>query len=249
MKKTFAGIHGFLMLIALMMISAHGLSQTEQVCTIAVTVMGEGQPAKAVLLQVNGPRQSECEVEGNTVLIRDTLMIPLTVNLLMSFKEDQKAQYRYPLYLQPGVLSVKIDRIKGERGSVEVQGPKYSCDFSNLLEEPINNYNLQLNNLREKLHRPGQDTAAVKQEINRTIHACFSVPRNYLLRYPGSLLDIIALKFMGSGDPTLSNPAQELEDLFHSLDPKIQNSEAGINYFENLQKIMNKQGEKNKLIW
>ena len=111
-------------------------------------------------------------------------------------------------------------------------------EFSNLLEEPINNANLRLNELKEKLGKPGQDTAALRQQIKNALHACFDIPREYMRRYPNSSLDIIALRFMGSGDPTVPHPVQELADLFHSLDPRVQNSEIGRNYFERLQKLL-----------
>lgn len=206
--------------------------------TIEVIVIGGPQPASAKLSQPESSHGSEAVINGDTIRMTDTLDVPLSGTLMISYKGTGNLWWRYPVYFMSGDLTIRIDRQNNQLGDMQVAGPKWSEDFSNLLEGPVRKYNQQINDLRKQLKKPGVDTTSLKKQLNIAINACFGVPREYIKKYPSSPLDIIALQFMGKGDRTLQDPEMELVGLFRSLPDSIQKSEEGKAYWEKLQKLL-----------
>lgn len=228
-------------ILFLILIMPFSLSAQESICKLTISIGGNRQPAQATLQQSALDHCSKALISGDTIRFSDTLNVASSGNLLVAYQGSEKFRWRYPLYLMAGELIVKLNHTNGSADQLTVKGPKWSEDFSNKLEEPVRRYNDQINKLEKQLRQPGADTAVIKSKLNMATHDCFGVPRKYIQHNADSPLDIIALEFMGKGDPTVAQPARELADLFHSLSSQMQNSDAGKVYWAQLQTLLTKE--------
>jgi hypothetical protein len=205
------------------------------ICTIHVVVNGSHEPSQAYLHQAKTPGKS-FDFTGGMTIIQDTVDHPLIATVLITYKGEGNRPYAYAFYAVPGELTMHINRDDTDK-AIEITGPQLSQDYQNQLLGPVLNYNHQISLLQKKLTQVGADSTEIRAELNKEIALCFGVPKTYVRKHPDSPLDMIALRMLGKGDPTIPNHVGELSALFHSLAPDIQNSEEGKLYGENLEKL------------
>jgi hypothetical protein len=204
-----------------------------QGCLLHIVTHSKYPPQSLTLLQPPSAHATATTFPftDSSVILLDSIDNPLVITLLITYQGAPK-QYRYPVFLMPGELFVQLNEDE-EDNREYVEGPPLSHEFTAMLEQPVAHYNHQLGKLKNQLDSARLvkgDTQTIKNEIAGTVHQCWDVPREYVRANPACLLSLIALEMMGNGDPTVKNPAGELEVLFKSLDPALKSSSAGKKY-------------------
>jgi len=218
------------LLTLLLTLTTVAASPQRQGCLLHVVTHSKNPPQTLTLLQPPSAHAvaTTFPFTDSTAIFLDSIDNPVVITLLISYQGADKP-YRYPVFLMPGELFVQLNE-EDEDNREWVEGPPLSHDFTAMLEQPMAHFNRQLGKLKYQLDSTRLvkgDTPTIKKEIARTMHERWEVPREYIRANPACLLSLVALEMMGSGDPSINDPAGELKMLFKWLDPALQMSAAG----------------------
>jgi len=228
-------------LLTLLLIPSINNFAQRQGCLLHIISHARTPPSTLTLLQPPEAkaRSNFYTFTDSSVIVPDSIDHPLVITLLIEYQGQPGYKYRYPVFLMPGELFVQLDQ-DHEDSREYVDGPPLSHDFTALLELPVAHLNRQIGMLKHQLDSARQtkgDTTPIKEQLTETAHQCWGVPRAYIRSNPASPLCLTALEMMGTGDPTLNNPAAELDQLFRSLTPELRNSPEGKKYALKLEKL------------
>ncbi|WP_214071863.1 DUF4369 domain-containing protein [Mucilaginibacter sp. dw_454] len=171
-----------------------------------------------------------------------------SLNKVVSLKIDRdgsgKQVNTFPIFLAGGAIVIKLDT-----GELTITGNTLSRQFQEELVTPMSleakNRNWLAFEYDAAIDHNSPDLANFKKRYDQETAVYYAIPENFIKHAPGSPLAIPALTIMGNAltgmqgkdNPGFATMVDDLNKLFHSLSPAIQNSPEGLKYAQRLAKL------------
>lgn len=186
------------------------------------------------VLQSEG-RTKQLPISNGKLDYEGTVEEPEILLLIISFSAGENM--RLPVFITGGEVELVIK----EDNTVEINGNTDAKDFYHQLAQPVQQWNVKVGELDDKLaialKKKIADTATIRKESEKAVDGCFQVLQDFIKANPKSLVSIQALYYMDKGkDVGKPITVKDLERMYQSLDESVRNHPLGKKYQDDLSK-------------
>lgn len=188
-------------------------------------------------LKLNGKKDTAEQINGSFTFKGNAGNLELAP-LAIDFKGSGRFSNAYYVVNAQGQTLIEIQDPFGKDEYV-ISGNSAAGEFDLKVKRPVGIANEEIRQAQidygKAVNASSSDTAMLKAKVKDKINACFNIPQAFIRQNPGSILCIPAIRMLGKGAKGSPVDVRQLEALLNSLDPKIKNSIAGVEYHTDLQ--------------